>query len=581
MTPFAHRHAFVTPSRWTLACLGLALLAGCGSTPLPPWPTSPPAGAAPTVSGPAPAPTPAPPPKAVSAPTLTPIAQATVVGTPASREAPPAGTETPESAAVAARFAPPAVRYSTPGLAPERRAYTTNSELARWLQELAATPKGATRAQLLTLGPSQRGTPIAGLVLTRAQSADPTALEASGRPTVLLVGQQHGDEAAPAEALLVLARELSQGLLEPMLERINVIVVPRANPDGAEREEHLGANGVDIDRDHLRLSTPEAQALARLVRSYRPIALIDAHEYPIGTAFLRQFNALQRHDALLQHATTANLAEFITKAALEWYHGPMARALAGAGLSTEWYYRPVEGSPRLAMDGVTPDSLRNASGLKNMVALKVATRGSDLGRAHLQRRVHAQVVALTSALRSSVDQADKLEQVRRFVARDNAAQACRGTVTLEAAPTPTQRELVMLDPQTGAELTQRVAWESALQLRTLRQRPRACGYWLSASADDAAQRLRLLGLQVLKVAEAGTVLADASPQSGSGPAQRSTIDAPVGSYYLPLGQSQAALAIAALEEDAPGSYLMQGLIATPGDVARVMAPPSVVFEESE
>ena len=143
----------------------------------------------------------------------------------------------PYGQAVAARFPDPMVRYQTPGLADGRSAYTTNAELAQWLRqlEIPATP-GGTRLAVQELGLSQAGTPILGLVATRAQGVDAASLEAQGHPTVLLVGQQHGDEPAGSEALLALARELAPGgLLEPLLERINVILVPRANPDGAER----------------------------------------------------------------------------------------------------------------------------------------------------------------------------------------------------------------------------------------------------------------------------------------------------------------------------------------------------------
>lgn len=307
--------------------LGALVLAACSSTPLPPWPTQAPRPTAP--GGAAQAKRQVPPPLGTgsstgmaprdeAAPvTVTPIAPS-AAGTPGA--APAHAAELPYGAAVAARFPDPSVRYETPGLAEGRRAFTTNAELSQWLRQLARAQRNATtRTQLLELGLSQRGEPIQALVLTRAAGTDMAALEASGRPTVLLIGQQHGDEPAGSEALLIVARELAQGLLEPMLERINVIVVPRANPDGADAGQHLTANGVDMNRDHLLLQTPEAQALARLVRDYRPMAVIDAHEYEVGGRFLEKFQSLQRYDVLLQHATTANLPEFMSKAALEWY----------------------------------------------------------------------------------------------------------------------------------------------------------------------------------------------------------------------------------------------------------------------
>ncbi|WP_404302805.1 M14 family zinc carboxypeptidase [Alicycliphilus denitrificans] len=599
--------ASTSAGRHGAAVLSALVLVACSSTPLPPWTTQPPRQPA---SHTAPqAKRQVPPPlgtgiataqrdDALTAPvTVTPIAP----NAPVSAGAPAA--ELPYGAAVAARFPDPSVRYETPGLADGRRAFTTNAELTQWLRQLAATQRGATRTRLIDLGLSQRGAPIHALLLTRAAGTDAAALEDSRRPTVLLIGQQHGDEPAGGEALLVVARELAQGLLEPMLERINVIVVPRANPDGADMGKRVTANGIDMNRDHLLLQTPEAQALARLVRDYRPMAIIDAHEYTVAGRFLEKFQAIQRYDVLLQHATTANLPEFMTKAALEWYRAPMLKALDAQNLSQEWYYTTSTRMDdlRLSMGGTQPDTGRNVNGLKNAVSMLLETRGVGIGRAHIQRRVHSHVTAVSSALRSTVERADNLAQVRSYEARDIAAQACRGDIVVEAGPTPTQHELIMLDPESGADRTLRVDWNSSLQLKTLKKRPRPCGYWLAGRAGDAVERLKLLGVQVMRVAEPGSVLADIYLETSRETTERqdvrgsvagdqaiirvqvtptrSVIDVPAGSYYVPLNQPLANLAVAALEPDTQNSYFANHLIGHLGDTARVITPPPLVFEE--
>ena len=232
---------------WPAASLlTAALLAACSTTPLPPWPAR----------------APAPPPRnavVVPAPLRPGVVQTAPTGQPVPLPVPlQAGTlqDLPYSAAVAARFPDPVVRYSTPGLAEQRRAFTTNAELNHWLEQIADMPsRSATRAAVLRLGPSQRGEPISALVLTRARDTHPDSLAATKRPTVLLIGQQHGDEPAGSEALLVIAQELAQGLLEPLLDQINVVIVPRANPDGAATGTRSTANGVDMNRDHLLLNT--------------------------------------------------------------------------------------------------------------------------------------------------------------------------------------------------------------------------------------------------------------------------------------------------------------------------------------
>jgi len=601
-------------TRWAApATLAALLLTACGSTPLPPWPSNP---TAQQRSAPAPLPraqqgTVVPAPLGQQTPAQVPPPRSAVVASPLPPSAPlvvrdEAPMAPPYGDAVAARFPNPSVVYSTPGLGADRRAFTTNAEVGQWLRSLSdSVPRGGTRTQLLQIGTSQRGEPIQGLLLTRAAGTDPASLDKSGRPTVVLIGQQHGDEPAGSEALLVISRELAQGLLEPLLDRINVVVVPRANPDGAEVGTRVTANGVDMNRDHLLLNTPEARAVAQVINDYRPILVVDAHEYTVVGRYLQKFNAIQRYDALLQYTTTANYPEFLTKASQEWFHQPMVTALKAQGLTSDWYYTTSTNlqDKRISMGGTQPDTGRNVHGLKNTVSLLIETRGVGIGRMHIQRRVHAQVTAITSALRTTAERAANLEQVRSFVARDVSALACRDQVVIEAEATPTQRDLDFLDPETGADRSIRVDWNSSLTLRNTKVRARPCGYWLSADAGAAVERLRQLGIQVMRVAEPGSVLAESYRETAreAGNRQdvigtiagssdivrvqvstlRSAIDAPAGSFYVPLNQPRANLAVAALEPDTQNSYFANHLIQELGQSARVMAVPSLVFEETD
>ena len=590
---------------WRLASIAAAVmwLAACGSTPLPPWPAnSLPAPPTSRAAVPSPLGQPQVFPGVVTSPVdiMLPAADPASQNSMAQQEA---GFENP---AVAARFPDPVTRYNTPGLAPDRRAFSTNAEIGQWLQQLtSASDASKSHTSLLTIGSSQRGVPIHAAIFTRATGNSPQSLDATKRPTVLLIAQQHGDEPAGSEALLVIAQELARGLLEPLLENINVIIVPRANPDGAEAGTRATASGVDMDRDHLLLNTPEAQALSVLVRDYRPIAVIDAHESTVAGRYLEKFHALQRYDALLQYATTANVPEFLTKASKEWYYTPMVHSLNGQNLANEWYYTTSARSDdlRLSMGGTQPDTLRNVNSLKNAVSMLVATRGIGLGHMHIQRRVHTHITAISSALRSTAQRAASLEQVRSFVVRDTSAMACRDAVMIQAAATPEQRDITMLDPQTGVDRVLHVNWNSSLTLRTLKTRPRPCGYWLPNTASTAIERLKMLGIQVLRVAEPGSLLADTyretsseigvredvrgsiDDQGGIVRAQvqlvRSAIDVDAGSYYVPLNQPLALLAVAALEPDTQNSYFANRLIESLADTARVMGTPSLIFEEIE
>jgi hypothetical protein len=570
----------------------LVTLSACTSTPLPPWPSS----GAPTRTAPAPAPV------SVSVPATVAVAQPVPVRS-AVVAAPVA--EAPYSAAVAARFPAPSVVYSTPGLQEGRSSFTSNAEIQTWLRDLTASAAGAPglKAAVLNIGQSQRGEVLEALVLSRATGTDAAALLASGRPTVLLLGQQHGDEPAGSEALLVVARELSQGLLRPLLERINVIIVPRANPDGSADSKRTTSGGLDMNRDHLLLNTPEAQALARLTRDYRPTVVVDAHEYTVVGRFLQKFDAIQKYDALLQYATTANIPEFLTKASEEWYRRPLLAALNAQGLSNQWYYTTSAdlADKTISMGGTQPDTGRNINGLKNTVSLLIETRGIGIGRLHIQRRVHTHVSAISSVLASTAQRASELGQLQPYIEKELSAQACKEEAVVEAGPTPTQFELLMLDPVSGADKALKVEWNSALTLRKVKTRVRPCGYWLSASSKTAVERLRLHGVQVLRVLEPSSMLGDIYRETArsAGVRQdvrgsildagqivktevaliRGVIDAPSGSYYVSLRQPLSNLVMAALEPDTQNSYFANQLIDNLASAARVMSEPTAKTEE--
>jgi hypothetical protein len=90
----------------------------------------------------------------------------------------------------------------------------------------------------------------------------------SGPLGVLLWSQMHGDEATATSALFDLFAYLERHREEPVVKRIlsrlTLHVVPMLNPDGAERFQRRNAQSIDVNRDALRLQTPEGRALKAL-----------------------------------------------------------------------------------------------------------------------------------------------------------------------------------------------------------------------------------------------------------------------------------------------------------------------------
>lgn len=548
------------------------LLAACQTTPLPPWQRGATAPASPGVTR------------------LPP-------GKPGALPVTGAGSALAGyGSAVAALFPDPEQPYFTPGLQTNRNQFTSNQEVGAYLAHLRNGQVGSVTSRTGSIGKSAGGQDIHALFVAAAGvELTATGFEKSGKPTVLLVGGQHGDAPASSEALLVAAQKLLQGEWARTLSSVNVIIVPRANPDGAQAGSHGLGNRMDLDTDHLLLNSSEARALAVLVRDYHPAVLVDSQEFPAGGAFQQKLHGWQYYDALLQHSTAPQVAEFVGKAGREWFADPVLAALEIAGLNAHWYFatsaQPDDRS--LRMGGLGGNSLRNASGLKHSVALTVASRGSDLQRMHIQRRVHTQVVAIGKVLEQAAARASHLAQVNSFVVRETASQACSGRVTLTASQAQQNKSIRLVDPSSGEVKKLNLPWYSSFDSKAEKTRARPCGYLLASNETEAVERLQLLGVTILRVAEEGSLRLQHYNETGRSAAtgsatapiavdvdfniQNSTV--PAGSYYVPMGQPLAHVAMLALEPDSPYSFFANRITTSLGNIVRVAEPPKLVFEE--
>jgi len=90
----------------------------------------------------------------------------------------------------------------------------------------------------------------------------------TGPMHVLLWSQMHGDEPTASSALFDIFEQFRRHRTEPayarMLSSLTIHAVPMLNPDGAERFQRRNAQGIDINRDALRMQTPEGQILKAL-----------------------------------------------------------------------------------------------------------------------------------------------------------------------------------------------------------------------------------------------------------------------------------------------------------------------------
>ena len=116
--------------------------------------------------------------------------------------------------------------------------------------------------------------------------ASPEAVRASGSTVVYVQGGIHSGEAEGKEVLLMLLRDIADGRHAEWLDSLVLLVAPLYNADGNERVtltnrrgqhgpiggmgQRPNAQGYDLNRDHMKLDSPEARSLAMLFTRYDP-----------------------------------------------------------------------------------------------------------------------------------------------------------------------------------------------------------------------------------------------------------------------------------------------------------------------
>ena len=416
---------------------------------------------------------------------------------------------------------------------------------------------------------SAGGLRLHALLLTKEGVRTPAEMANLNRPIVWLIGQQHGNEPAGGEAMLALAKALSDGELTPLLDALSIVIVPRANPDGAAASQRENANGFDINRDHGLLTQPEVKLLHGLVRQVPPALVIDAHEFTVGRRWVEKLGGLQSVDLMVLSATHPMVAPPLKQIADELFQPAIEAAIAPHKLKTFVYHTTSSraGDRTISVGGNAPGIARNAFGLMGAVSFLIETRGVGIGLESYQRRVATHYIATKALLQAAAAHGPALAAT---VADANLAQQREGAdIVVEHTAARTFVQLPLIDPASGQDRPATVEMLDTRVITGLEQRSRPEAYVVMPSrAGLLADRLALFGVatctlarQVERAIERYEVVSrHAADRRAINPdrslkvrvvAGRAVL--PASALYIPLDQPAGTRIALALEPDAPGS----------------------------
>ena len=262
----------------------------------------------------------------------------------------------------------------------ERTGYRETTRYDEVVQLVESAAALSDRVHATSFGMTVEGRSLPLVVVGDVPDARSASVIAPGRIRVWLQANIHGGEVCGKEALLMLLRDLVNGGHEAWQSSLILLIAPIYNADGNERlaldnrPYQLGpvggtgtrpnAQDLDLNRDHMKLESPEARALVGAYADYDPHVVIDLHTtngtqhaYHLTYAPPLHPNTHPAIDTLLRDEWLPAVSDAVRASdGWEFYHyGNVPRA---AGAEPSW--RTFDHRPRFN---------NNYVGLRNRIAL--------------------------------------------------------------------------------------------------------------------------------------------------------------------------------------------------------------------
>jgi len=171
------------------------------------------------------------------------------------------------------------------------RATSSYAETMDFLRQIEARRPDLIR--VTDFGRSAQGRPLPLVIVSSDGAFTPAAAAETGKPVLLVQSCIHAGEVDGKDATMMILRDIAFGRKPELAKAATIVFAPIYNADGHEnvstynRSNQNGpadgmgyratANGINLNRDFLRIVSPEAKAMARLVSMFRPHLHVDNH----------------------------------------------------------------------------------------------------------------------------------------------------------------------------------------------------------------------------------------------------------------------------------------------------------------
>ena len=426
---------------------------------------------------------------------------------------------------------------------------------------------------------SEEGRTFLLVVLSTSSQSSNAAVNTTSKLRVWLQGGVHGNEPAGDQSLLALLGKMdaNQTWAASLLERMDIMMLPRYNLDGVAYFQRALASNLDPNRDHIKLARQQTRAIKRTFSTFAPHIAVDMHEFGAATTYGGGYK--HAADALFSAAKNLNINPSIRQMSEELFAVNMGNALEGAGLRWEPYVtgssNSTPGSTILFAEAGTDAKIgRNAMGLTQSITFLCETRGIGLADQEFKRRTVAALTMVESIIQTAADNADDVFATIEGGIDDTINS--QEDIVITDYSNITQRTFQMVDINNGSVVQAPIEFASTTPKTANLTRSRPEAYLIPKAWADLASRLEVSGLEVqtLDYTFRGTVEAlnitsvvfDDTYYEGVVPVRATTeammteVELPPGSFFVSTRQRNAGLAFVALEPENIDSYVSFNII---------------------
>ncbi|KAH7067882.1 hypothetical protein FB567DRAFT_252630 [Paraphoma chrysanthemicola] len=460
-----------------------------------------------------------------------------------------------------------------PGWANGTQGATSQDELTSFISNLAARNPAWMSFRIADFV-SEEGKLFPYVYLSTATNTSSTTGD-SGKLRVWIQGSVHGNEPAGDEATLALlgAMDRDPTWAASFLSKMDIIVLPRYNPDGNAYFQRTLATNFDPNRDHTKLARQQTRSIKEWFSSFSPHIAIDMHEYGAATRYAGNYS--NAADGMYSAAKNLNIHPSIRELSETVFAPAINASLVSKGLRGEQYMTASRTNPpRLDEAGTDAKIGRNAMGLTQCVTFLFETRGIGIANQSFLRRTLGGLQMILGVLETARDQADTVYETIESAIED-FSQSTEDIIVTDYTKY-SNRTWTMVDRRTGAVVQLPVEFASTTPATANLTRKRPEGYLIPRAWADLAERLRVSGLEVETLDHAfsgpveaynitnsslartyyeGTILNTVKTETLS-----QDVTLPVGSFFVSSAQKNAGLAFVALEPENIDSYVSFGIV---------------------